>query len=341
MKSFVSKIALLLLIFTAPLQAQPPRLTIVFVIDQLASHFLMKHAAYLKGAFKHLLRDGIVYQQANVPHGMPATATGHAALSTGTYAHNHGIIGNYWYNPEGTQKLKCYRDESQDAALFIPGGVSSGPGYSAKNMTVDGLSDQYMLARKKNDRAVYAFSLKSRAAIGMGNHQGKCIWFDTQHGRMSSSKAFFDVLPDWLNQFNAQHPIAENNDISWRLMYSPSSKQYRYDYARNDEFCAFHEQTQKRRLTLIPKSGEAEKKYAAAHKWFEVVPEANQYVLDCAYTGIRHELPYNKDMLVWISLSGIDKLGHRVGCYNIALIDMLYKLDMQIQGFMKTIKKNY
>ena len=80
MKSFVAKITLLTLIITSCLHAQPPRLTIVLVIDQLAGHFLKRYEPYLKGAFKHLLRDGIVYEQANVPHGMPATATGHAAL---------------------------------------------------------------------------------------------------------------------------------------------------------------------------------------------------------------------------------------------------------------------
>ncbi len=338
MKKIPFQCALLFLIVTSCLCAQPPRLTIVFVVDQLASHFFMKPSAYFKGAFKQLLQDGIVYEQANVPHGMPATATGHTALSTGTYAHNHGIIGNYWYNPEGTKKLKCFIDSPEDAALFIPGGLSD-KGYSAKNLLVDGISDQYMIASKNNDRAVYSFSLKSRAAMGMGNHRGKNIWFDTDTGRMTSTKAFFDALPDWLNTFNAAHPIAAHHEMSWQLMHAPSSKQYRFDHARDDRFCAFNVATQKRRITLTPKPGETEKKHLKDHKWFEVVPAANKYVLDCAYTGIRNELPHNKHMLVWISVSGIDKLGHRVGCYNISLLDMLYQLDMQIKTFMTSIKK--
>jgi len=339
MNKFPFHVVLLALIFTAPLFAQPPRLTIVLVVDQLASHFFMKPSAYFKGAFKQLLQNGIVYEQANFPHGMPSTATGHAALSTGTYAHNHGIIGNYWYNKEGTKKLKCYLDSPEDAALFIPGGLSTDRGYSCKNLLVDGISDQYMIASKNNDRAVYSFSLKSRASMGMGNHRGKNIWFDTKTGRMTSSKAFFDTLPAWLNQFNATHPVASHQDISWQLMYSPSSKQYRFDHARDDRFGSFNETIQKRRITLTPKPGESEENYAEAHKWFEVVPAENQYVLDCAYTGIRNELPHNKQMLVWISVSGIDKLGHRVGSHNIALIDMLYKLDMQLKTFMSSIKK--
>ena len=339
MKSFRFKSALIFLIVTSPLFAQPPRLTIVFVVDQCANYFFMKYAPHFKGAFKELLQNGIVYEQANFPHGMPSTSTGHAALSTGTYAHNHGIIGNYWYNPEGTKKLKCYLDLSEDAALFTPDGLSHDRGYSAKNMLVDGVSDQYMMAGKNNDRAVYSFSLKSRAAMGMGNHQGKSIWFDGKTGRMTSSKAFFDVLPDWLNRFNTVHPVVPYHDMSWQLMYSPSSKQYRFDHARDDRFCSFKVTTQKRHITLTPKPGESEKRYAQAYEWFEVVPAENQYVLDCAYSGIRNELPNNKHMLVWISVSGIDKLGHRVGPHNIALIDMLYKLDMQLKSFMRSIQK--
>jgi len=339
MKKLLSKFTLLILLITTPLFAQPPRLTIVLVVDQLAYHFFMRHAPYFTGAFKELLQDGIVYDQANFPHGMPSTATGHTALSTGTYAHNHGIIGNYWYNKEGTKKLKAYIDSPEDAALFIPGGISTDRGYSCKNLLVDGISDQYMMASKNNDRAVYSFSLKSRAAMGMGNHRGKNIWFDFGTGRMTSSKAFFDQLPGWLNQFNATNPVPEHRDMSWQLMYSPSSKQYRFKHAQDDQFSSFKENINKRRITLIPKPGESERRYAQPYEWFEVMPSANQYVLDCAYTGIRNELPHYKQMLVWVSVSSIDKLGHRVGCQNIALMDMLYQLDMQIKSFMSSIKK--
>lgn len=332
-------IILFVFLCTTPLFAQPPRLTIVLVVDQLSYHFFKRAAPFFTGAFKELLQNGIVYEQANFPHGMPSTATGHAALSTGTYAHDHGIIGNYWYDLDGSTKHKAYNDAGENTALFMNGGTSLDRGISAKDMLVDGLSDQYMMARNNHDRAVYSFSLKSRAAVGMANHQGKAIWWDTKTGSMTSSKAFFEQLPNWLDMFNKKHPIKEQSTRSWPLMYAASSKPYRFDHARDDRFCSLQVRIQKGMVVLMPKAYGSEEKPEKRYKWFPVTPAANKYVLDCAYTGIRHELPHHKQMLVWISVSSIDKLGHAVGPYNIALFDMLYQLDMQLKHFMYSIKK--
>ena len=82
----------------------PPRLTIVFVVDALAQNFLTKLSQNFKRAFAFLDKEGIVFEQANYPHGMPSTAIGHTALNVGTLAHNHGIVGNYWYDRRGEKK---------------------------------------------------------------------------------------------------------------------------------------------------------------------------------------------------------------------------------------------
>ncbi len=333
------KICLLSLVITShAFGAQAPRLAIVIVVDGFSHDTLQKLSGYTRGALSILDKNGVVYEQANFPHGMPATATGHVALSTGAYAHNHGIVGNYWYDKQGGTKIKCNSDTSEQAAVFSPDGLYD-HGISSKHLLVDGFSDQYMLASTNHTKAVYAFSLKSRAAVGMGNHQGKCFWYDTNAGRMTSSKAYFEQLPTWLTQFNTRHPIATHQDISWRLMYPASSKAYQFPHARDDQFSEFLIQTKQRTLSINFKPTDRPSKYTKKHKWFEVTPGANKYLLDCALQCIKKELPHNQTMLVWISLSSSDKLGHRVGPHNIAMIDMIYHLDKQLKSFMRSVER--
>ncbi len=338
MKYIIRIIVLIIFSCTTILHSKPPRLTIVLIIDQCAQHLIKKLEPNFTGAFKQLLKNGIVYEQANFPHAMPATSTGHTALSTGAYAHNHGIIGNHWYDKQGQKKLKCYADNTQDAAVFALNGLYD-KGVSAKNLLVDGLSDQYMLSNKNHEKSVYAFSLKPRAAVGVSNHRGKPIWFDSGAGRMTSSKAFFYELPRWLDRFNTTHTIAPHRAIKWRLVHPAASKFYQFKHARDDRFSEFDVHVGRRTVALNLKPSEKKSKYTKIHKWFEITPQANQYVLDCAYEYIRKELPNHENMLVWISLSSLDKIGHRVGSHNIATLDMLYHLDKQINTFMKSVDR--
>src|SRR5258708_31371875 len=74
--------------------AQKPKITIIFVVDQMAYSYIPKLRSNFQYGFKTLLDNGINYTNAYHPHGMPATATGHTALSTGTFAKDHGIIAN-------------------------------------------------------------------------------------------------------------------------------------------------------------------------------------------------------------------------------------------------------
>nr|HML19898.1 alkaline phosphatase family protein [Candidatus Dependentiae bacterium] len=69
---------------------------------------------------------------------------------------------------------------------------------------------------------------------------------------------------------------------------------------------------------------------------FEKTPIANQMLFDCAKACIKANLGYNRDdrMLLWISLSPLDKLGHIYGPESLAVIDMLYQLDYQLHCFM-------
>ena len=49
------------------------------------------------------MHHGIVYENANYPHGAPSTGPGHTGLNTGVTADYHGIISNNWCDFEGNK----------------------------------------------------------------------------------------------------------------------------------------------------------------------------------------------------------------------------------------------
>ena len=112
-----------------------PHLTVIFVVDQFAHHYIDRLAPYMRGGIKHLLKNGVVYENAYYPHAMPATATGHAALNTGCFAKDHGIVSNKWF--QNGKLIHCDGDSAKNAAVFDKYGNLLEYGKSAKHLVVD------------------------------------------------------------------------------------------------------------------------------------------------------------------------------------------------------------
>jgi predicted AlkP superfamily pyrophosphatase or phosphodiesterase len=307
---------------------RPPRLTVVFVIDQFAYHYINKLYPHLKHGLRYLLDNGVVYTNAFMPHAQAGTATGHAGLNTGTCAKDHGFVSNAWY--EDGKKVTCDSDFSGDALVFARDGMHNF-GRSPHRLMVDGLSDQCALQTQPfSNFAVYSISGKSRSAIGAAGKLGKAVWFDEKTGLFTSSKAYFDSLPEWLQRFNKENDINQNSSFIWRQMYPQSPRAYNffnidnYDYSRSESM--IHQ--------TLPVCDESHKE---KYHFFERSPQANQHIFDCAQTCIKQYVSRkNRDrLLLWVCLSPLDKLGHKYGPHSMEVIDMIYHLDKQIRRFMR------
>lgn len=309
---------------------RPPRLTVVLVIDQFAHHYMDKLMPRLKHGLKYLTENGVVYTNAHMPHGQPGTATGHAGLNTGTCAKDHGFISNSWY--EDGKKVACDDDSSVNARVIAPHGTYDG-GKSAQRLKVDGLSDQCVLQSEPRSPFVsYSISGKSRSAIATASKLGKPLWIDSKTGLFTSSKAYFDELPAWLQIFNEDNDINSMGTVTWRRMYPQSPYAYNffdinnYDYAHTKHSIL---------NTVLPVRDESHPKNY--YHLFERTPQANKYILDCAQACIKtHVSRKTKDrLLLWVCLSPLDKVGHKYGPNSMEVVDMIYHLDKQIQRFMR------
>jgi predicted AlkP superfamily pyrophosphatase or phosphodiesterase len=323
----------LLLMMIFPLIAynvKPPRLTVVLVVDQFAHSYVDKLYPHLKYGIRYLIDHGVNYTNAYWGNGQPGTATGHAGLNTGVNANYHGFVSNNWY--EGTEKAACDDDDNQESLVLSPTGVYD-YGKSAHKLMVDGLSDQCALQQEPGKAfAVYSISGKSRSAVATAGKLGKPLWIDPQTGNFTSSKAYFDQLPDWLQTFNENNPLDVLGSVTWKPMYPTSPYAYQffnldnYQYARGNK-------TMMNVSLPVPNESNPSNKY----NLFEKTPYANKYILDCATACIKHHVSrkHKNRLLLWVCLSPLDKVAHQYGPGSREAVDMIYHLDKQIRQFMR------
>ena len=323
----------------------PPRVAAVIVIDQFAYHHIPKLKPFFSFGFKELFDHGVVFHNAFHPHAAPATATGHTALNTGAYARHHAVILNDWFDSKG-KKVTFASDQRPEAGCLSSCQHASGQriGYSCQHILADTLSDQVLLASSKDQtNNVFALSLKPRSAIAMAGHRGHALWFDAATGGFTSSKAFFDHLPGWVTKFNESLHFDHAHYPVWPLVYPASSKAYVLPYINNYDYAATKIRLAGKKLPfhdVIKKDSDDDRSQEEARLLMKT-PLSNKMVLDCAEQCIK--MNYCKDeqgtLLVWVSLSSLDMLGHLYGPDSLEVVDMLYHLDRQIGQFIENVQR--
>lgn len=321
---------------------QPPKLVVVIVIDQFAHHYLNKLSPFFCDGFKFLLTNGICYDKAYQPHGAPSTAPGHAGLSTGTIPHDHGVILNGWLDEEG-EKVTFSDDASPTAEVF--NAPTGSIGKSAHQVMVETLSDSLMLASSPEKKhTVFSLSYKARAAICMAGKRGNPIWFDTKSIQFTSSKAFFEKLPEWVEAFNKKHTIAKKTCVDWKLRFNKDSQAYNFPFINNRTFATYKQKLAgttinlNRDANIIAADADDDDDFAHVHgaSLFLKTPAANKMLLDFAQTCLCKNFSRTQSgtFLLWVSLSSLDMLGHKYGPDSLEVIDMLYHLDKQLGTFI-------
>lgn len=310
------------------------RLAIIMIVDQCAYRFIHKLQRYFTGGLHHLINNGVVYQNAHHPHAVPATATGFTAFSTGVFAKDHGIIGNSWFTKDGKEVL-ADEDNAKSAAVFSKTGVYP-YGRSAKNTMVDGFSDQCILDSQPHTiHHVFGLALKSRSATALASKLGKAIWFDLTAGQFTSSKAYFDKLPDWLVAFNTELGVNRLETVIWNPLFSLSHPAYQLKDAKNYRHSQYPEGFIGREFPIGPQH----KKKDPYDVWFKL-PAANKGLLDLATVCIKEYLPKTSGtLLIWLGLNALDLIGHAQGPDSLETTDLLLQLDKQLQDFFSKMKQ--
>jgi len=329
MKKTISLASLFLLFLPYLPAITPPRLTVVCVVDQFSQWTWDRAKPFLRGGIRTLAQSGKMFDHAYYPHARPATACGHTALNTGAFAQDHGMVANTWQNKQG-KVVQC--DDDASAPVFSKNGLHS-YGKSAKHILIPGISQ----AATEKGYAVVSLSHKSRSSICMAGNSGTALWFDDKEGRFTTSKAYAATKPRMLEAYNVilEKYLHNSSHIEWKSLYPLDDPAYNFSFV--DDYRFAHPQPLINKKTALPKT------LKKRSQLYLQTPHSCQALLNLAllHARMHHKEKPDTPLLLWISLSSLDILGHYYGPDSREAIDMIYQIDKQLQTFIKRIEKTY
>jgi predicted AlkP superfamily pyrophosphatase or phosphodiesterase len=280
-----------------------PKLIVVIVIDQFRGDYLERwRTKFASGGFRLLMEQGAWFSECYYDYANLHTAPGHATLGTGAYTNGHGILGNDWYDPSRKGVYSSVKDT--DVRVV---GIPTGDGASPRNLLATTLGDELKLATGGRSR-VFGLALKDRSAIlTVGHTADGAYWIDKETGVWITSSYYRKdgTLPVWVKTFNA----ARHNEKYWGREFRDASGKLLSSTIRGTppDFYEMIGQT----------------------------PFANEYTLEFARELITAEKlgQHQTTDLLFISLSGYDILGHKVGPDSPAQEAETIALDRQLAQF--------
>ena len=326
-KSFFSALAVLL--FSASVHAQPPKLVLQITVDQLRGDMLPRFGDRLgESGFRYLLENGTVYQDAWFSHANTMTAVGHATLATGGNTPEHGMAANDWYERSLGRRVNAVEDTQSP---FIGGAVGDSSGRSPRHLTSSTFSDELVLASGGRSRA-FGVSTKDRGAIITAGLQGKAYWYSTTTGRYQTTTWYHDEYPAWMKAWNQKKMSDGFAGATWNLLGDRDE----YIFAGQDD-----------RPFELPR-GElgntfphrmASSTGGTFYSDLRYTPWADEMILSFTEALIEAEQVGQRghtDYLA-VSFSGTDHIGHAYGPNSLEAEDNLLRLDRLIARLFEVV----
>jgi predicted AlkP superfamily pyrophosphatase or phosphodiesterase len=300
--------------------------TVAIVIDQLAAWIAVERLPKLpsSGGFARLIREGTWYQDMRFAHAITETAPGHASLYSGRVPREHGIVANELLN--GNHGVGILIDP--DTKLVTADGIRTEAGSSAVHLRSMVVADWFKAAQPTSK--VYSFSVKDRGAIpGGGQHPDLTLWFDVNLGQFVSSTAFVQTLPDWLAPSVSQSAILPRLAQAWTPLDSAwVAQSIGADNQAGEGNLANYG------VTFPHLAAGAGKPYAA----FRANPESDRVVLELGLAALDHT-PVDTSVLLALSLSANDYIGHIFGPDSWEAWDELLRLDKSLGWFFSELDR--
>ena len=189
------------------LRIERPRLVVLVVVDQLRADTLGRFADRLlpaedpqgrPGGFRAVIDRGAYWPRATHDVYQAMTGPGHASISTGAWPARSGIALNRWWGADGF--VYCVGDPG--VSNLPDDGRGKDRAIGPANLDVPTLGDT--LALSGVGGSVVSIALKDRAAVLLGGSQADAaIWFDSLALRWTTSTAWAEVTPPWVETLNS------------------------------------------------------------------------------------------------------------------------------------------
>lgn len=193
----------------------PPKLVVVVVIDGLPQEQLQKsYDLLVPNGFRRLMDKGAWFSDAHQAHAFTVTAVGHAAILSGAYPYQTGIIGNDWKTRDG----KYIYNTADSAHKYLDGTpTTEDDGVSPKLLQVSLLGDELRYATNNASRT-FSVSGKDRGAILMAGKSGTAYMLSKKTGRFTSTSYYMDKHPSWWETYYAKKPQDQWFHQRWNLL---------------------------------------------------------------------------------------------------------------------------
>ena len=307
--------------------ADPPRLLVVLVVDQMRADYLDRFGAQFTGGFARLLESGAIFTEAHHDHAATLTAVGHATISTGVYPSRHGIVGNDFF--ERTEDRDVYNSLDESAPIL---GYPDAPGRSPRRLRREGLGD--WLKRASPASKVYSVAIKDRAAIMMADQRPDGVyWYLESEGTFVTSSYYASAYPAWVDSFNTSGLVDSFFTRGWTRLLPEDQ----YGASREDSFPA---EAGGRWFTFPydfserfdDGSGRPNRSY---YSFLRRTPYGDEITLEFAKAMVRNEglgVDDTPDIL-FVGASAGDYIGHRWGPYSQEIQDHYLRLDRYLEQF--------
>ena len=311
----------------APVSAQP-KLVLVIVVDGLPNEQVQRYRnQFGQGGLRRLFDGGAAFSNAHQAHGVTVTAVGHAAILTGAYPYQHGIIGNNWIDPATMTSTYCTEDQ---AYTYIGEKTRPDDGTSPAKLRVGTLGDEMRYA-SGNRGKVIAVSGKDRGAILLAGKSGTAYMYMDESGNFASSTYYMQSHPQWVQRYQAGRPQDRYFGQAWTPLLAEAS----YALDAGDEFYPDKDGVSQRFPFLYSsKTGKPDAEY---FKSLRTGPYLDALTLDFARAAIEGENlgsnPAGVPDLLGVSLSAHDYVNHAYGPESKMSHDHLQRLDRMLAGF--------
>jgi predicted AlkP superfamily pyrophosphatase or phosphodiesterase len=320
----------------APAQAQKvaaakaparPKLVVVLVVDQMRGDYVDKFLGQWTGGLRRLVEEGARFPDAAYPYAATETCVGHATISTGSFPATHGMVANEWWDREQQKSVTCTSDLNVKNVGYAGANVKGGD--SPARMLMPAFADELKYQAAAGTRIV-TFSLKARAAITMGGHQGDAVtWFDVPTGAWSTSSAY--PVAAFVEDYAKAHPVSKDYGKTW-IPLLPNAA---YLYPETAVGAVPPAGASSSFPHTLKGKSDSTGPDASYYLQWEGSPYAETYLAEMAENAV-DKLGLGKGAstdYLGVSFSSVDYVAHAFGPRSWEVQDELARLDRDLAGF--------
>lgn len=306
--------------------ADPPRLVMILVVDQMRFDYLARMTPHWTRGLKTMLQEGAVFERNAYPYLQTVTCAGHATIGTGSFPATHGIILNAWWR--GARNASCTEDALVTAVGYEPG--TQAVGHSSAQLLMPTVADRLRWASPRS--RIVTLSTKPRSAIMLAGKSGVVTWLDDNNW-WATSTAFTTTPDPDVQAFIDAHPRSALRGVVWDRLREPGI------YTGDDAGIGERPPAGWTATFPHPLAGAPGTDEPQFYVLWENSPFADAYVGDMAADLVtRKKLGQGPATdFLGVSFPAVDLVGHKFGPASHEVQDTLLRLDQTIGALIDVL----